>query len=138
MVQKYQNEISPIVYYGKKLKTSGKLLKIPDLQPRDWGQPYWMTRYIIYSTISDLDIVECVSVLCPGLADGVARLEVGEGAADDDEEVGRGGGGGGVADRGRGEQRGHGQRRDEVPRSTGLVGRPHVRQGACNTSCFTI
>ena len=35
MVQKYQNEISPIVYYGKKLKTSGKLLKIPDLQPRD-------------------------------------------------------------------------------------------------------
>ena len=45
MVQKYQNEISPIVYYGKKLKTSGKLLKIPDLQPRDWGQPYWMTRY---------------------------------------------------------------------------------------------
>ena len=32
MVQKYQNEISPIVYYGKKLKTSGKLLKIPDSQ----------------------------------------------------------------------------------------------------------
>ena len=45
MVQKYQNEISPIVYNGKKLKTSGKLLKIPDLQPPDWGQPYWMTLY---------------------------------------------------------------------------------------------
>ena len=39
MVQKYQNEISPIFYYGKKLKTSGKLLKIPYLQPPDWGQP---------------------------------------------------------------------------------------------------
>ena len=45
MVQKYQNEISPIFYYGKKLKTSGKLQKIPDLQPPDWGQPYWMTLY---------------------------------------------------------------------------------------------
>ena len=30
MVQKYQNEFSPIFYYGKKLKTSGKLQKIPD------------------------------------------------------------------------------------------------------------
>ena len=46
MVQKYQNEISPIFYYGKKLKTSGKLLKIPYLQPPDWGQPYWMTQYV--------------------------------------------------------------------------------------------
>ena len=35
MVQKYQNEISPIFYYGKKLKTSEKLLKIPDIQPPD-------------------------------------------------------------------------------------------------------
>ena len=48
MVQKYQNEISPIFYYGKKLKTSEKLLKIPDLRPPDWGQPYWMTRYIVW------------------------------------------------------------------------------------------
>ena len=46
MVQKYQNEFSPIFYYAKKLKTSGKLLKIPDLHPPDWGQPYWMTRYL--------------------------------------------------------------------------------------------
>ena len=45
MVQKYQNEIAPIFYNGKKLKTSGKLLKIPVLQLPDWGQPYWMTRY---------------------------------------------------------------------------------------------
>ena len=35
MVWKYQK-----FYYGKKLKTSEKLLKIPD-----WNQPYWMTRY---------------------------------------------------------------------------------------------
>ena len=33
MVQKYQNEIAPIFYYGKKLKTSEKLLKIPDISP---------------------------------------------------------------------------------------------------------
>ena len=45
MVQKYQNEISPIFYYGKKLKTSEKLLKIPHLRRPDWGQPYWMTLY---------------------------------------------------------------------------------------------
>ena len=47
MVAKYQNEIAPIFYYGKQLKTSGKLLKIADLQPPDWGQPYWMTLYNI-------------------------------------------------------------------------------------------
>ena len=57
MVQKYQNEISPIFYYGKKLKTSGKLLKIPDLQPCDWGQPYWMTRYVLLT----LQCLESVS-----------------------------------------------------------------------------
>ena len=47
MVQKHQNEISPIFYYGKKLKTSGTLLKIPYLQPPDWGQPYWMALYVL-------------------------------------------------------------------------------------------
>ena len=45
MVWKYQNEISPIFYCGKKLKTSEKLLKLPDIQPLDWKHPYWMTRY---------------------------------------------------------------------------------------------
>ena len=45
MVQKYQNEIAPIFYYGKSPKTNEKDLKIPILQPPDWGQPYWMTRY---------------------------------------------------------------------------------------------
>ena len=46
MVQKNQNEISPIFYYGKSPKTNEKDLKIPILQPIDWGQPYWMTRYV--------------------------------------------------------------------------------------------
>ena len=47
MVQKYQNEIAPIFYYGKSPKTNEKDLKIPILQLPDWGQPYWMTRYIV-------------------------------------------------------------------------------------------
>ena len=36
MVQKYQNEISPILYYGISTKTNEKDLKIPNLQPFDW------------------------------------------------------------------------------------------------------
>ena len=47
MVQKYQNEIAPIFYYGKSPKTNEKDPKIPFLQPPDWGQPYWMTRYVM-------------------------------------------------------------------------------------------
>ena len=35
MVQKYQNEISPIFYYGMSQKTNEKDLKIPILQPPD-------------------------------------------------------------------------------------------------------
>ena len=46
MVQKYQNEISPVFYYGKKLKRLGKVLKLLYFQPPDWGQPYWMTLYV--------------------------------------------------------------------------------------------
>ena len=46
MVQRYQNEIAPIFYYGKSPKTNEKDLKILNLQPPDWGQPYWMTRYV--------------------------------------------------------------------------------------------
>ena len=42
MVQKYQNEIAPIFYYGKSPKTNEKDPKIPFLQPPDWGQPYWL------------------------------------------------------------------------------------------------
>ena len=46
MVQKYQNEIAPILYYGISTKTNEKDLKIPNLQPPDWKSPYWMTLYI--------------------------------------------------------------------------------------------
>ena len=35
MVQKYQNEIAPIFYYGISKKTHEKDLKIPSLQPSD-------------------------------------------------------------------------------------------------------
>ena len=46
MVLKYQNEISPILYYEISTKTNEKDLKIPNLQPPDWKSPYWMTLYI--------------------------------------------------------------------------------------------
>ena len=46
MVQKYQNEISPILYYGISTKTNEKDLKIPNLQPPNWKSPYWMTLYV--------------------------------------------------------------------------------------------
>ena len=45
MVQKYQNEIAPIFYYGIKTKTNEKHVKILTLQPPDWKHPYWMTLY---------------------------------------------------------------------------------------------
>ena len=46
MVHKYQNEISPTMYYGISTKTNEKDLKIPNLQPPYWKHPYWMTLYI--------------------------------------------------------------------------------------------
>ena len=47
MVQKYQNEIAPIFYYGISTKTNEKDLKIPYLQPPDWNHPYWMSLYVV-------------------------------------------------------------------------------------------
>ena len=47
MVQKYQNEIAPIFYYGISTKTNEKDLKIPNFQPPDWKSPYWMTLYLL-------------------------------------------------------------------------------------------
>ena len=38
MVQKYQNEIPPIFYYGISTKTSEKDLKIPNLQALTLGR----------------------------------------------------------------------------------------------------
>ena len=56
MVQKYQNEISPIFYYGKSPKTNEKDLKIPILQPPDWKHPYWMFLYILYTVCLNIHI----------------------------------------------------------------------------------
>ena len=46
MVQKYQNEIPPIFYYGISTKTSEKDLKIPNLQALTLGRIIKMTLYI--------------------------------------------------------------------------------------------
>ena len=47
-VQKYQNEISPTIYYGISTKNNEKDLKIPNLQLSDWKHPYWMTLYVFH------------------------------------------------------------------------------------------
>ena len=52
MVQKYQNEIPPIFYYGISTKTSEKDLKIPNLQALTLGRIIKITLYkqnFIYS-----------------------------------------------------------------------------------------
>ena len=46
MVQKYQNEIPPIFYYGISTKTNEKDLKIPNLQALTLGRIIKMTLYI--------------------------------------------------------------------------------------------
>ena len=46
MVQKYQNEIPPIFYYGISTKTSGKDLKIPNLQALTLGRIKKITLYL--------------------------------------------------------------------------------------------
>ena len=46
MRQKYQYEISPIIYYGIRTKINEKDLKIHILQPPDWKSPYWMSLYV--------------------------------------------------------------------------------------------
>ena len=54
MVQKYQNEIPPIFYYGISTKTNEKDLKIPNLQALTLGHIIKMTLYI-----DKIDIVNC-------------------------------------------------------------------------------
>ena len=46
MVQKYQNEIAPIFYYGISTKTNEKDLKIPDLQALTLGHVKKITLYL--------------------------------------------------------------------------------------------
>ena len=45
MVQKYQNEIPPIFYYGISTNTSEKDLKIPNLQALTLGRIIKITLY---------------------------------------------------------------------------------------------
>ena len=47
MVQKYQNEIAPIFYYGISTKTNEKDLKIPNLQALTLGRIIKMTLYYV-------------------------------------------------------------------------------------------
>ena len=61
MVQKYQNEISPTIYYGISTKTNEKDLKIPNLQLPDWKHPYWMTLYI---SLRYVDIIDSKPLIC--------------------------------------------------------------------------
>ena len=51
MVQKYQNEIPPIFYYGISTKTSEKYLKIPNLQSLTLGRIIKITLYYIQTLI---------------------------------------------------------------------------------------
>ena len=51
MVQKYQNEIPPIFYYGISTKTSEKDLKIPNLQALTLGRIIIITLYIYYCVL---------------------------------------------------------------------------------------
>ena len=53
MVQKYQNEIPPIFYYGISTKTSEKDLKIPNLQALTLGRIIKMTLYISSDNVED-------------------------------------------------------------------------------------
>ena len=57
MVQKYQNEISPIIYYGISTKTNEKDLKITNLQLPDWKHPYWMSLYITGSQSKNVKVI---------------------------------------------------------------------------------
>ena len=55
MVQKYQNEIPPIFYYGISTKSNEKDLKIPNLQALTLGRIIKMTLYLPF-----IDSVLCI------------------------------------------------------------------------------
>ena len=54
MVQKYQNEIAPIFYYGISTKTKEKDLKIHDLHALTLGRVKKMTLYKAYWHFLDI------------------------------------------------------------------------------------
>ena len=71
MVQKYQNEIPPIFYYGISTKTSEKDLKIPNLQALTLGRIIKITLYILW--------VKAHLALCLQCESTIWRFQQGEG-----------------------------------------------------------
>ena len=69
MVQKYQNEIAPIFYYGISTKTSEKDLKIPNLQALTLGRIIKITLYLI-----NLHMIQVDSFCLNDLATCLNRL----------------------------------------------------------------
>ena len=59
MVQKYQNEIPPIFYYGISTKTSEKDLKIPNLQALSLGRIIKITLYV-QIVVREVDIIHMI------------------------------------------------------------------------------
>ena len=64
MVQKYQNEIPPIFYYGISTKTSEKDLKIPNLQALTLGRIIKITLYYLTRDVHNLHQVPLVGLTC--------------------------------------------------------------------------
>ena len=58
MVQKYQNEIPPIFYYGISTKTSEKDIKIPNLQALTLGHIIKMT--LSNGELENTNLRECI------------------------------------------------------------------------------
>ena len=57
MVQKYQNEIPPIFYYGISTKTNEKDLEIPNLQALTLGRIIKMTLYNFYTPFKSQGLI---------------------------------------------------------------------------------
>ena len=67
MVQKYQNEIPPIFYYGISTKTSEKDLKIPNLQALTLGRIIKITLYFVHphsKDFGDMGLLTAYTFLC--------------------------------------------------------------------------
>ena len=85
MVWRYENEISHIFYNGKKLKTSEKLLKIPDIRPpwlkssllNDPVYSFNQRHVFIVQTIThptDLDLCQCPMIMIVTLKRDVSMV----------------------------------------------------------------
>ena len=79
MVQKYQNEIAPIFYYGISTKTNEKDLKIPDLEALTLGRVKKITLYIHIYAPSGL-VIHVIGLLAAGLLGPLLGLSAAAGA----------------------------------------------------------